>query len=197
MIRRNPPPSASEGKRLSDVMNGETVPPGNTKARTRSKTKKASLIAEEKRQRAIDLRREGYSYREIAAKIGASPGYCYKLVSQALKRIREETDEIAEDARQIEKDRLDKLWMYAFQAVQAGDVGAIDKAVKVMDRRCRLLGLDAPARHDITGTLVSSPEWVALRGVIVTALESFPEAQAAVVAAIAAKAERLEEASSS
>lgn len=171
------------GKKLSDVMGEETVPPGN--GRKRSKTKKASLVAEEKRQKAIDLRRKGYSYREIGAEIGATHGYCYKLVSQALKRIREETNEIAEDARQLEMERLDQLWMHAYQAVEAGDIGAIDKAVRVMDRRSKLLGLDAPARHDITGTLTSSPEWVALRGVIVTALETFPEAQAAVVAAIA------------
>lgn len=186
MTRRDQTASMAGGKRLSGIMEGETVPPGNS--RKRSKTKKATLVAEEKRQKAIDLRRKGYSYREIAAEIGATHGYCYKLVSQALKRIREETNEIAEDARQLELDRLDKLWMHAYQAVEAGDIGAIDKAVKVMDRRSKLLGLDAPARHDITGTLISSPEWVALRGVIVTALEAFPEAQAAVINAIAAKA---------
>jgi hypothetical protein len=175
------------GRRLSEAMNEETVPEGKTMSR--SKTSRKSLIAEEKRQKAIDLRRLGCTYREIADQIGASPGYSFKLVTQALKRIRQETNEIAEDARTLELERLDNLWRYAYQAVINGDVAAIDKAVKVMDRRARLLGLDAPSRQEISGELLTSPQWIELRGILIKTLAGHPEAQKAVLAAIAEKTE--------
>ncbi len=172
-----------QGRPLAEIMKAETEPQGNTMSK--NKTGKRGIQAEEKRRRAVDLRRAGFTYEQIADKVGISRGYACKLVTSALKRIREETNEITEDVKALELQRLDELFRTAYQAVLDGEVRAIDQAIKVMDRRARLLGLDAATRQEISGTLTSSHEWIELRGVLIKTLSGYPEAQRAVLAAIA------------
>jgi hypothetical protein len=56
-----------------------------------------------------------------------------------------------------------------------------------MDRRAKLLGLDAPNKTEISGSLTASAEWIELRGVLIQVLGQFPEAKQAVLAAITEK----------
>jgi hypothetical protein len=69
------------------------------------------------------------------------------------------------------------------QAMEAGDPRLALQALKMeaaLDAEARKLGA---VRHATTGDLVSSPEWVRLRTAIMTKLEPYPDARAAVVAA--------------
>ncbi|MDI6898856.1 MAG: helix-turn-helix domain-containing protein [Methanolinea sp.] len=142
-----------------------------------NKTSKRSLVSEEKRQRALDLRRAGVPYRDIAREIGVSPGQAYKYVVSGLRQIRERNAELAEDVRTLERLRLDNLFQHAFNAVLQGDLSAIDRCIKVMDRRARMDGLDAPSRSEVTASLTSTPEWIELRTKILNVLEKFPGAK--------------------
>lgn len=100
---------------------------------------------------AARLRSEGLTYRDIAESMG------YAGVSgahQAVKRaIRELPREGAEDLRNIERERLDRLYAAAMRIVRAPDLTlsalGIDKALKVMDRRAKMEGLDAPVRSEL------------------------------------------------
>ena len=78
--------------------------------------------------------------------------YACRDVRAALKERAAEHDEKADELRAVENERLDKLFFVAYkQAVREGSLPAIDRALRVMERRARLLGLDTPTRTEITG----------------------------------------------
>lgn len=172
-----------QGRPLSEIMRGESTPQGGKMSR--SKTAKKTMIAEDRRNRAVEMRKEGLSYRAIADALDTTPSNIHKAIMKSLVLIREQTNEGAEEMRTLELERLDTLFERAYKAVLDGDIRAIDQAIKIMDRRARLAGLDAATRQEITGNLTTSHEWIELRTVIVKTLSGFPEAQRAVLAAIA------------
>lgn len=95
----------------------------------------------ERMARAIQLREQGATYEQISTTLGVSKKRAYEDVRDALKEI---TREPAEDLFKIELQRLDRLWQVAFKAALSGDMTAMDRAIKLIDRRAKLLGLDAP-----------------------------------------------------
>jgi hypothetical protein len=93
-----------------------------------------------KTKQAIELRIAGHSWQEIATKLGfAGKSGAFKLVQNAL---REQLREPAEELRQIEFVRLEAMTLGLWKRAKRGDVGAIDRVLKLMDRRAKLLGLD-------------------------------------------------------
>jgi hypothetical protein len=95
-------------------------------------------------RQALELRRSGESYQEIADRLGyANPSGAYDAVMGALKATLAEP---AADVRRMEADRLDRLTLAAWPLATSGDLKAMDRVLSIMDRRARLLGLDAPTR---------------------------------------------------
>jgi hypothetical protein len=75
-----------------------------------------------------------------------------KDVRLALKERSADQEEKADELRALENQRLDKLFFVAYrQAVKDGHLPAIDRALRIMERRARLLGLDRPVRAEVTG----------------------------------------------
>lgn len=104
----------------------------------------ARRISKARRERmadALKLREGGATYHQIADQLGISYAQAYADVQDALKEI---TREAAEDVLEIELMRLDNLFRMAYVKARKGNLKAIDTALKVMDRRARLLGLDKP-----------------------------------------------------
>lgn len=93
---------------------------------------------------AVQLRTEGLTYREIAAQLGfADPSGAYRAVERGLDAIRSEG---AEALQQLELHRLDLLHQRAWAELTRDDsqpLQAIDRLLKIQERRARLLGLDA------------------------------------------------------
>ncbi|MFD8597518.1 hypothetical protein ACFV1L_21200 [Kitasatospora sp. NPDC059646] len=57
-----------------------------------------------------------------------------------------------EALRALEDARLDRLFLVAYRrAVRDGELPAIDRALRIMERRARLRGLDRPLRTEISG----------------------------------------------
>jgi hypothetical protein len=50
--------------------------------------------------------------------------------------------ELAAEVRTLELDRLDALWLSQYDKAKKGDVSALDRCLKIMDRRAKYLGLD-------------------------------------------------------
>lgn len=95
--------------------------------------------AAEKRAEALELRAMGYSYQAVADEVGyASKGAAHNAVSKGLADIPREA---AEQARELELGRLDDLQMAAMNGALAGDLFAIDRVIKVIESRAKLLGL--------------------------------------------------------
>lgn len=117
-----------------------------------------NLDAGDKGRRALELRRDGKTWHQIADELeyaDASGAY------RAAKRLLDRTEfEAVEEYRAIEADRLDDAHRIQREALEhvvlTGKLEAVPPAVnalvKISDRRSKLLGLDAPTRVAVTGT---------------------------------------------
>jgi hypothetical protein len=105
------------------------------------------LDAREREAEVLKLRRDGLTYDVIARRLGySSPSGAHQAFQRAMARI---TQEPAEEVRRLELERLDYLWECLAPAIAKGRGYAIEKALMIQDRRARLLGLDAPTKHQV------------------------------------------------
>jgi hypothetical protein len=132
-----------------------------------------SVTAADLDARCTDLRRAGLTYRQIGARLGISPAQAHKRVARTLDRTRREPGDAL---RELELERLDALQVRLTQVLErdhltvsagrvvttGGDDGqavpllddgptiaAAQALVRVQESRRRLLGMDAPERHDV------------------------------------------------
>ncbi len=107
---------------------------------------------------AVTLRRSGLTYREIAVQTGywTDESGARHAVSRLLAR--QETEGVAE-LRAIECERLDALQRAVWDAAIGGDVDAVKAALQVIDRRAKLLGLNAPTRVQVAPDEVNGTEF--------------------------------------
>ena len=119
----------------------------------RNSAKQVSILA--RQQTALNLRKSGLSYAAIASKLSAEYGEKYSKqlahqdVDKCLKEIATVLVHDAEELRALELERLNTLQLKLHAQVERGDVGAVKAALAIIDRRCKLLGLDAPIQVKI------------------------------------------------
>ena len=111
-----------------------------------SSTEARRITAAERRAQALDLRLAGYSFEAIGQQLGISKQAAYKHVSTALETLHTQTDNSAEQLRALELERLDALLKGCWTAASAGDPESTRVVLKVLERRAKLLGLDAPTK---------------------------------------------------
>lgn len=110
--------------------------------------KQEQVDALDNQLKALELRKAGVSYAKIAETLGyKSASGAHKAVSSALKKTLQEP---ADDVRRLEVERLDAMLLAMWPHVSKGAFGAVDRALRIMERRAKLLGLDAPTRTDVT-----------------------------------------------
>lgn len=108
----------------------------------------------DRERQVLELRRTGATWDAIAQVVGyASPASAYKAYQRAMTRTLQQP---ADELREAEIDRLDRLmrayWQEAIGSrdergvVTAGNIRAADFILRVIDRRAKLLGLDAPQK---------------------------------------------------
>lgn len=113
-----------------------------------SKAKRAEVA--QRRAKAVAMRIAGMDYETIAQRLGYyNRGAAYNDITAALEANVAEQNRNADVLRQEELQRLDRLQAGVWAAAAAGDTRAVDTALKIIDRRCKLLGLDAPVRHEV------------------------------------------------
>lgn len=110
------------------------------------KTNKGKIAAMETRRRCVELRRSGATYDQIAAQLGISKVSAYRHVQKHLEETARVTGESAEVVRALELERLDRMQLGAYTRAITGDDQAINSVLKIMDRRARITGIDAPAK---------------------------------------------------
>jgi len=105
----------------------------------------------ERRQKALELRKNGYDYRTIAKALNTTVKTAYLDVQKCLEEIRANTHETAEDVLELELKRLDIAQAALMPRVREGDPRAIDTLMRVQERRAKYLGLDAANKVEISG----------------------------------------------
>ena len=129
-----------------------------------------TLTTAERDAEAARLRTRGYSYQQIADELGwVSRGDAYRAVQRVLA---DTVKEAGDEVRAIELARLDGLHVAAMDVLERehvtvsngrivvlGDaplpddgpvLAAIDRLLKIQERRAKLLGLDAPTKQAIS-----------------------------------------------
>ena len=104
-------------------------------------TTSAAVIARE--AQVLELRRAGLTFQAIADQIDGPPKYdraaAYLDFKRALARV---VAPQVNEVRDLEADRLDRLQVAVWAKALRGDLKAVDRVIRISERRSRLLGLD-------------------------------------------------------
>lgn len=98
---------------------------------------------------ALELRIKGLSYRAIADRLKCSHETVRLDIEGELKRLADLNIEKAAELRELELVRLDKIIYSLSNWVESGNIGAASVYIKASERRSKLLGLDAPTKHEV------------------------------------------------
>lgn len=96
--------------------------------------------------KALELRRMGKGYTEISATLGVARSHVHRLVKAALADAAEQVAAQGDELRAEEVSRLDGMLGAVWPDARKGSLGAVDRVLKIMERRSKLLGLDAPVK---------------------------------------------------
>lgn len=123
-------------------------------------------------QRCLELRREGYTNATIADMLNEPGGTLDegKVAGLILGELNRMGRAATEDVRTEELDRLDRIFNRALSlglSDKARDrVPALNAALKAMERRAALLGLDAPKQIDLKDDRQHVPPATAIEEVL-------------------------------
>ena len=102
--------------------------------------------SQELTRQCLELRLAGANLDAIGRQVGLDKSNVSRRIKAALADIPASE---AEALRTIENERLDGMQVAIWNRVRKGDLGAIDRAIRISERRSRLNGLDAPQRVDL------------------------------------------------
>lgn len=126
-------------------------------------TAAASLQTAERRRTALEYRKQGYTYAQIADRMGCSGKTACKLVNQALAQINRDCRETAGELQILELQKLDQMEARLVEQIETFGIipskechRAMELRLKVIQQRCKLLGLTAPATQQVN--VIAPPE---------------------------------------
>jgi hypothetical protein len=102
--------------------------------------------------KALQLRKGGATFRQVGEALGCSESRAHAIITQELMRLNEKRAEAAAVVARLEGERLDNLQLAFWTAAVGGDANAAGVVLKVMARRAKLLGIDAPANINLNRT---------------------------------------------
>ena len=115
-------------------------------AKGKGKTHPDIIRARERELEAVRLRRAGVEYHDIGDKLGISESGAYECVRRVLARVVTEANETGAENLALDLQRVNVMLVGLWPKVLAGDPQAIVAALRVLERRARMLGYDAPAK---------------------------------------------------
>ena len=121
-------------------------------------TPKAKMIqVAQRRARAVEMRLGKATYDQIAAVLGYSSRAAVAVdIKRAFEQAVSERDKNVDLLRQEELAALDRLQLSIWPMATKGDLGAIDRILKIIDKRCKLLGLDPSISMNVEVTTLDA-----------------------------------------
>jgi hypothetical protein len=117
--------------------------------RTESRTSPRRIAAVEKQSQALELRKAGATYDSIAQTIGYSSRAGAALAVEAA--LRKTLQEPADELRKLDLERLNTMLLAIWARARQGSLDDIDMVLKILARKAKLLGLDAPVKQELVG----------------------------------------------
>ena len=99
--------------------------------------------------KVLSLRVSGKTYAKISEETGFSVHLCRKHINSLTKNINLSLD--LEELVYLELERLDHLTSAVWLDAMGGSDKAVSSVLRIMERRSKLMGLDAPVRHELAG----------------------------------------------
>jgi hypothetical protein len=117
----------------------------------RPKLSATRIKAMEDQQKALELRRMAKGYQEIADALSIGLATAHRYVKAAMADARAQITAQADELRAEELSRLDGMLAGLWPRARRGEAVAVDRVLKIGERRAKLLGLDAPTRTALQG----------------------------------------------
>lgn len=108
---------------------------------------------EKRAARAVELRLAGKTFRDIATEIEVSRTRAFQIVQKELEASQKEYEAKAARLRTLEMNRLDYIQDKLWAQLEKSDLSVVPELLRLMERRAKLAGLDAPERVDWGGGL--------------------------------------------
>ena len=97
--------------------------------------------------KAIELRIEGWTLDKIAKHLGwKDRSGVHRAITRALS---EKRNTNLDELKDLEDNRLDALWRHNWPGVLKGNTRSIEVAIRIIESRAKLFGLDAPEKKVI------------------------------------------------
>ena len=146
-ITNTPPPKKKTVRRIKKKMVATTKPADPPTLTRTGKRRKPRRTPEERaeiharQQKALELRMAGTPYADIARALGyANPSSAKYACDKAMSRVQIDA---AKEVVAMDLARLDEFQMRCTHALRNnGDLGQIDRILRIMDWRYRLLGVN-------------------------------------------------------
>lgn len=123
-----------------------------------------------RRKTALELRVEGLTLEAIGAKLGVSKQRAHQILAGELAEVATARKGLAEHQLEAELAAIDFVLRGMAPKVAKGDAKAGATYLRAMERRAKLLGLDAPTKTDLTSggkpitpITPSDPRWQELQ----------------------------------
>lgn len=123
-----------------------------------SKTSAIRVKSSERQARALALRAAGATFQQIGDQLGITRQSAHEHVTRGIARHVADADTAASELVVLETLRLDTLQSAVWRAAVSGDLRAVDRVLRIMERRARLLGLDA-ATDPTVGSITVEVAW--------------------------------------
>jgi len=120
-------------------------------AKRMTKTAPQRIVAAERADVIIKMRKAGATFKECAAAVGVSIPHAYNVCKHYLDELIKSCTLNREEMRKLECERLNHLLDKLQPRINDGDVNAIAEARKLSESYRRLYGLDEPAKQEVSG----------------------------------------------
>jgi hypothetical protein len=119
-----------------------------------AKTNKLVLAKLANLEQALDLRRSGHTFQQIADKLGYADakGPC-RLINEYIEKTKQQCEQKIEVLRGESLEKLDYYLRSLDVEIKAGNPKAVMAAVAIDKRKATLLGLDKPTQVEHSGTV--------------------------------------------
>lgn len=137
------------GVSATTISNDLKVAIDNLNAQEQAEDEAGDALAE-RRQQALELRKQGYSYRAIGRVLEVS----HQTAANDVKAALAELDKIerleASEMRRLMAERIDMARHAIAVEVISGNMGAVDRWIKLNEQEAKLFGLNEPEKIGFT-----------------------------------------------
>lgn len=117
----------------------------------KSPHRKEKILTLQRETEAMRLRVEGHNLEAIGKALGITPQGASKVLYRAFGKAHSELKEMAAHEAVVDFRRIEKLVKVIWPKAENGDLHAIDRVVRLLERKAKLLGLDAAIKAELSG----------------------------------------------